>query len=89
MKPLEREIVCPASETGEKKIVYTYYTYHKGKFFPFPCQGCDDMTGSKICEKCTADVTRDYFNNPPSGNKFFIHPLHRPEYSEDSEHTQD
>ena len=82
MPTLSRKVICPASETKETKTVFTGYTFLDGKFFPAPCGGCDDMNGSTACEKCCADVTIYYLNNPPtreelSPSPIFIDPLLR------------
>ena len=37
-------------------------TMPDGKDFPFPINGCDELDGSEVCEKCRADVTLKFFH---------------------------
>ena len=68
-------ISCPASPTGVLRNMPIDYTILDGKPFPFPCQGCDDSNGSAVCEKCRADVTLEFWKNPPVLPSIFVDPL--------------
>ena len=64
--PREAKLSIPCPSTGNRKTrtVFVYFTMNEGKPLPLLCNGCDDMSGSKTCMQCCADVQSMCFNNP-------------------------
>lgn len=45
-----------------------------GSLFPMPCNGCDDLQGGELCERCCAEVTNLLFRNPEKYLREVIYP---------------
>ena len=55
---------CPRDNYKERPMQIRLIKKEDGTWFPLPCNGCDELNGSKICEECMASVTILFFNNP-------------------------
>lgn len=49
---------------GSEKKMEIQFVDHNSKPFPLPCNGCEDLNGSSVCQRCTACITSMFFHNP-------------------------
>lgn len=48
--------------TRDMQIKFMYL--ENKTWFPAPCNGCDWLSGDKVCYECTAYLTLMFFRNP-------------------------
>lgn len=63
----ETKVICPYS-SGQPYIVHTPYCFpEKDKPFFMPSNGCENLRGGDICQRCCAYVTMYLSNLDHSG----------------------
>jgi len=56
-------INCPLYQFSKWKSQITLVKQDSG-WFPLPCNGCDMLGGSSVCEQCCAAITLAFYENP-------------------------
>lgn len=62
-KTVKFVINCPLYQFSKWKSEITLVKRGSG-WFPLPCNGCDMLGGSSICEQCRAAITLMFYENP-------------------------
>lgn len=55
-------VVCPTSETRAAREMPLDVVFNGTDWILLPCNGCDDMNGSKVCKQYREAVTNAYCN---------------------------
>lgn len=71
-KHLTVKVRCPRTQRIQTMSVT--FVDNNDKDFPLPVNGCDDLCGNKICEKCSAAITLLFFHGYTYSNGEIIHP---------------
>lgn len=55
------KIFCPR-DLKEYDSQMQFAVSDTGEEFPLPCNGCDNMSGEKVCQECTTAITLMFYN---------------------------
>lgn len=58
------KVICPQSPYRVERTMWIRFVPIEDGPFPLPCNGCDNMSGAKLCERCCAAITLMFFNDP-------------------------
>lgn len=59
---LTLRVACPRDQFRKIEQMPLDVVYDDDKQIPFPCNGCDNLSGDKVCERCRTSVTLAYLN---------------------------
>ena len=62
-KFVDFKVICPKNVQLIKNMQITFVADGQ-KWFPLPCNGCDDFHGCSVCEKCVASLTLLFAKEP-------------------------
>lgn len=57
-------IRCPAEPRYVREMYIRFVWTDKQRWFPFPCNGCDEYASQHVCGECIAAVTSMFFADP-------------------------